>query len=300
MKVSVIITTFNRANLLRRAIESVLAQEYKDFELIVLDNNSKDDTENIVKKFNDSRILYVKHKPLGISEARNLGVRRARGEYVGFLDDDDKWLPSKLSLQTTLFDRSSPKLGLVYGGFLRMSSDGAVYEIFKPTLRGNVLREYLCQRNPLTGSASNPLIRRSVFSVVGGYDEGIKTSEDWEFYLRLARKYEFDFVSQPVVKIRQHKGPRLGDRIKDALDTELLVYKNFQDIIESDKACKSFYLQAIGGKYCRISQLAIGRRYIREAIHSHPLNFKAYWQYIFSFFGSSFYQRMHKFYKFFR
>lgn len=297
MKVSVIITTFNRSRLLGKAIESVLSQTYKDFELIVLDNSSSDDTKEVVRRFGDPRIVYVRHAPLGISQARNLGVEKARGEFVGFLDDDDEWLPEKLSLQVALLERSSPKIGLVYGGFLRIRPTGEIYDSFTPNLRGSVLVGYLCGRNPLTGSASNPLMRKDAIRAVGGYSNKIKTSEDWEFYLRLARQYDFDFTEKPVVKIRQHSGPRLGDRLKDAAETELIVLKEFADVFREHPSCWSNYLQAVGGKYCRLGENKEGRYYLQRALAIYPLNSIAYVQYFFSFLGTRWYSAMHAFYK---
>ncbi len=111
--VSVIIPTYNRANLVSRAIKSVLNQTYQDFEIIVVDDCSEDNTEEIVKSFNDSRIRYIKHKKnKGGSAARNTGIKRARGKYIAFLDDDDEWLPSKLEKQIMLFEKLSKHYGV--------------------------------------------------------------------------------------------------------------------------------------------------------------------------------------------
>jgi len=297
MRASAIITTFNRKNLLEKAARSVLRQTYRDFELIILDNSSTDGTEALVKNLADSRIVYVKHQSLGISAARNLGVTTARGEFVGFLDDDDEWLPKKLSLQVSLFERSSPKVGLVYGGFLRIRPTGEVYDSFTPNLRGSVLVGYLCGRNPLTGSASNPLMRREAVLAVGGYNNKLKTSEDWEFYLRLARQYDFDFVKEPVVKIRAHSGPRLGDRLEDAAETELVVLEEFADVFKDHPRCQSIYFQIAGGKYCRLGKSSMGRKYLRQAIARDTSNLAAYAQYAISFFGKGFYSFVHALYK---
>lgn len=297
MKVSAVVTTFNRAQFAKKAIESVLAQTFRDFELIVLDNSSSDGTEAMVRGFEDKRIVYIRHEPIGISKARNLGVAKARGDFVGFLDDDDEWLPNKLELQVALFDKAPASLGLVYGGFYRVTSDGEIYDTFVPRLRGNVLEGYLCGHDVLTGSASNPLIRRSTFREVGLYDEQLKTSEDWEFYLRLARKYDFDFVSEPVLKIRQHKGARLGDKLEDAAYSELVMCKKFNNFFETHKKCHSYYLQTIGGKYCRVGKIALGRKYLCDAIRTYPANWVAYSQYLLSFFGQSLYSRVHRLYQ---
>jgi glycosyltransferase involved in cell wall biosynthesis len=297
MRVSAIITTFNRAPLAKKAIQSVLAQTYADFELIILDNSSTDGTEEMVKSFSDQRIVYVKHPQLGISAARNLGVRTARGEFVGFLDDDDEWLPKKLELQVALLDRLGADVGLVYGGFHRVDVDGKVLVTGKPKLRGDVFESYISGIDYLGGSASNPLIRKIVFALVGAYDEKLKTSEDWEFYLRLAARSKFDFVDEPLVDIRQHAGPRLGDKLEDAAYVEIVVCDEFPEFFSAHPAVHSFYLQRIGGKYCRIGKAKEGRGYLRQAIAIFPGNMTARVQYLLSFLGAGVYRWFHSFYQ---
>ncbi len=294
--VSAIITTFNRKGFAEKAIRSVLAQTFKDFELVVLDNSSTDGTDAMVKSFSDPRIQYIRHPQLGISQARNLGVKTAAGEFVGFLDDDDEWLPKKLELQAGLFERSPASVALVYGGFNRVK-DGKIFETFTPRLRGKVLEGYFCESDPLTGSASNPLIRKSAFAVSGLYNETVKTSEDWEFYLRLARDFEFDFVPEPVVSIRHHTGARLGDRLEDAAHTELVACEEFKDFLATHPVCHSYYLQKIGGKYCRVGRAEQGRKYLKEALTITPSNFIARFQYMLSFFGPGVYQWFHRMYQ---
>jgi glycosyltransferase involved in cell wall biosynthesis len=296
-KISAIIITFNRADFLKKAIESVLNQTNPNFELLILDNSSTDNTEEIVKSFRDKRVRYIKHQPLNISQARNLGLKESKGDYIAFLDDDDEWLPEKLEKELEIFNQGNGKLGLAYGGFIRIDENGKEFEWHIPTLKGNIFEPYLCRQDPLTGSASNPLIKKSVFKIVGEFDENLSSSEDWEFYIRLFEKFEADFTSEPVVKIRSHSKYRLGGRTKDELEAELLVYNRYKDVLEKCLKVKSFYLQAIGGKFCRIGNPIQGRRYIKDAIIVFPLNFPAYFQYIFSFFNQSFYQKMHKLYK---
>jgi len=297
-KISAIITTFNRASFLNAAIKSVLFQTFKNFELLILDNSSTDNTEKIVKSFNDKRIKYIKHKPLNISEARNLGVKEARGNYIAFLDDDDRWLPNKLKDQLNIFEKSKDsKLGMVYGAFSWITPRGKIIKIHKSQSRGKILETFLWQKDPVTGSASNPLIKKNVFGVVGNYDEKVVTGEDWEFYLRLSEKYSSDFTTKKVLKITHHGGIRLGQNLKDAAKLELMVLKHYKNIIKKNPSLKSFYFQKIGGKLCRIDQSKEGRQYLRRAISVGPFNFKAYVQYLISFFGKTFYIKFHKIYK---
>lgn len=297
MRASAIITTFNRKALLEKAMRSVLNQTFADFELIILDNSSKDGTEEMVKNFNDPRIVYIRHPQLNIAQARNLGVKTARGEFLGFLDDDDEWLPRKLELQIGVFDRASKAVALVYGGFHRVTTDGVIYDTFKPRLRGKVLDGYFCGHDPLTCSASNPLIRKSAFEVSGLYDEEIKSSEDWEMYLRLARDFEFEYVEEPVVNIRAHAGPRLGDRLEDAARAEIIACGKFESYLKEHPACHSYYLQTIGGKYCRVGKASVGRDYLREAITVAPGNLVARAQYLLSFLGAPTYRWFHAWYQ---
>jgi glycosyltransferase involved in cell wall biosynthesis len=297
-KISAIITTFNRAPFLKDAIKSVLSQTFKDFELLVLDNSSSDDTEKIVKSFGDKRIKYIRHKPLNISQARNLGVKEAQGEYIGFLDDDDEWLPNKLKHQLFVFSKNKdPDLGMVYGGFVWINPSGKLIREHKPESRGKLLKVFLWQKDPVTGSASNPLIRKTVFEVVGNYDEKVVTGEDWEFYLRLSEKYKSDFTKNNVLKIKHHCGIRLGGMTEDAAQLEIILLKRYKKIFDNNPKLKSFYLQKIGGKFCRLKQQKKGRKFIIKAIKVYPLNYKAYFQYVFSFLGKNFYLLIHKLYK---
>jgi glycosyltransferase involved in cell wall biosynthesis len=278
------------------AIKSILNQTFTDFELLVLDNYSQDNTEAVVKDFHDNRIRYIKHKPMPISQSRNLGIKEARGAYVAFLDDDDEWLPNKLKAQLKIFEQGENNLALVYGGFIRIYPDGEEFLVSMPTLKGRILKELLYQ-DSFTGSASNPMIKKSVFNIIGGYNETLVTGEDWELYLRLAEKYWIDFTSEAVVRIRTHPGPRLGDKLKNAAELELLVLEMYKDIFVFDRRLQSYYFQKIGGKFIRTGDLREGRRYLRKAIHSFPVNLSVYFQYLFSYMGLSFYRFMHKKYR---
>lgn len=296
-KVTAIITTFNRALFLGKAIKSILAQTFENFELLILDNSSTDNTEEIVKGFNDKRITYIKHKPIGISAARNLGVKEAKGEFVAFLDDDDEWLPNKLQDQINIFNKDGSDTALVYGGFVWINEKNKIIGKHLPVIRGYILKELLSQKDYFTGSASNPMIRKGVFEKIGYYDEKVLTGEDWEFYLRLAQKFKIDFTNKFVVKISQHSGSRLGGKLLEAAELELLVLKKYGDIFENDKKLKSLYLQKIGGKFCRIGKTKIGRKYLKRALNINSFNLIVLGQIVFSFFGKKFYQKTHMLHK---
>ena len=294
--ISAIITTFNRAHYLEKAIRSVLAQSHHGFELLILDNSSTDQTESVVNSFADDRIRYIKHPALNISETRNLGVREAKGDFIAFLDDDDEWLPDKLATELLLFEQSSSEVALVYGGFVRIDVEGKQFYTHNPILQGKILKELLSLKDDFTGSASNPMLKKSAIEALGGFDETIKTGEDWEFYLRLAERYQVAFVAQPVVSVRHHYGVRLGDRLKDYIDLELKVMNRFESVFSADKKLKSFYLQRIGGKYLRLGEARRGRLYLIDAIKHNISNYLAYVQYVLSFLPRNTYHFFHRFY----
>jgi len=300
-RISAIITTFNRADMLKHSIKSVLSQSYDDYELLILDNSSKDETQEVVKSFSSAKIRYIRHAPMTIPKARNLGVKESRGEFIAFLDDDDEWLPCKLKAEIDVFDNAgsdgrTDKLALSYGGYIEMDSASKDIGSHKPVLRGSILRELLFQEDGFTGSASNPMLRKSVVEELGGYNEDVPTGEDWELYLRLAQKYEIDYTDEPVVRIRAHAGVRLGDNLSDAAMLELSIMKMFPAIFNSDKKLKSFYLQKIGGKFIREGNMGKGRGYIAKAIKAYPGSKTAYVQYISSMMGRKFYHKLHSSY----
>ena len=294
-RVTAIITTFNRKRYLGPAIKSVLAQSFTDFELVILDNSSSDGTEDVVRSFDDNRIRYIKHPPLTIGQQRNLGLREARGEYIGFLDDDDEWLPNKLDRQVEIFQQGPPELALVYGGFVRIDSDGAEFATHHPVLRGRILLDLLWHRDAFTGSASNPLMKSSVLRELRGYNDELCTSEDWELYLRLAERFAIDFTEESILRIRSHRGPRLGDRVGEALKVEALAFNRYKSIM--DDRLQSLYLQKMGGKQCRLSLGRDGRKAIIQAILLNPANLTAYAQYLISWLGTTPYQVIHRTYK---
>jgi len=292
--VTAIITTFNRSSFVKEAIGSVLSQSFRDFELLVLDNSSTDDTRSVVESFKDKRLNYIRHEPLNISQARNLGVRQAKGKYIAFLDDDDLWLPDKLEKQLEVFEEGDDALALVYGGLLWVDSNGIEVGVHKPVLRGRVLTELLLQKDAFTGSASNAMLRKSAVESLGGYDEDVPTGEDLDLYLRLAEKYLTDFTDESVVKVRTHSGPRLGDKLRDAAELELKMMNRYGYVFEQDRKLRSFYLQKIGGKLVRVGDACGGRKYIINAIKTDPLNFIAYFQLLLSALGRNFYCRIHR------
>jgi glycosyltransferase involved in cell wall biosynthesis len=205
MKVTVIIPTYNRAGILKAAVTSVLAQTFKDFELIVVDNYSSDDTEAVVNAFHDKRISYFKNQNNGlVSINRNFGIEKAQGECIALLDDDDLWLPEKLEKQIQLLD-ANKELGLVYSDCYVIDDSVVPRE-----------KTYFARKKPARGAAFTRLlqdnfipiltvvIRQEALGNVGGFNPSYKIAQDYDLWLRIAQHYSIDFIDQPLGKYRVH------------------------------------------------------------------------------------------------
>lgn len=201
-KVSVIIPTYNRAHSLSQAIQSVLDQTYQNIELIIVDDGSKDNTAEVIKNFNDSRIKYFLHDAnFGGSTARNTGIKNSTGKYLAFLDSDDVWLERKLELQVcTMENRPSEVWGGVYCGFIYVDRRNKVVESVK---YGNLKKDLLNLEIDV-GASSTLLFSKSVIDDIGLFDENFKRHQDWEYLVRFFRRYKLLVVREPLVKIDGH------------------------------------------------------------------------------------------------
>ncbi|MBU1853503.1 MAG: glycosyltransferase family 2 protein [Candidatus Omnitrophica bacterium] len=190
--ISVIIPTFNRAGLLKKAIESVFSQTYQDFELIVIDDGSWDDTARLVADFT-GRLTYIKQSNKGPSAARNLGIRSSGGEFVAFLDSDDWWDREKLALQIDRMQKNpsylvshTQEIWYKNGKLLNQKHR---HRKFHGYIFDNCLP--LC-----VVSMSTVMIRRGLFDEVGLFDEGLRCCEDYDFWLRVSHKYPFLLIDK--------------------------------------------------------------------------------------------------------
>jgi len=272
-RVSVVIPTYNRAHLVAEAIESVLTQSFTDFELIVVDDGSTDQTEEVLRAITDPRLKYLEQPNQGASAARNTGIRAATGEYTAFLDSDDLFLPKKLSLQVALI-ADNPAVGLVYGKYL--SSIGA-------GLGGSMKTAGVCYpqldlRRLLLGPAfhwSTVLIRRSALEQVGGFDPSV-SGEDWELTLRLAlAECQMLGTPEPVSIVRRQ--PISNTRDLQYMSTLLAILdKTFRDprmppeLHSLRDLARASQLLRIAASAFVTSQLGTGRELLQRALEACP------------------------------
>ena len=207
--ITVVIRTFNRAQLVGRAIESVLAQTFEDFELIVLDDYSQDNTTEVVHNYiaRDLRIRYIRHEQnMGTGKGFNTANAVARGKYVAYLDDDDIWRIDKLAKQVEKFESCSNRVGLLAGGVQYWNSDtGKKLRTWIPNRKGNVYWDSLGNSGAVFGPPSAAMIKRSVLEDVGLFREDMPRGCCQQYYRRIAKKYEIDFVEDIVLDYYCHE-----------------------------------------------------------------------------------------------
>lgn len=184
--VTVVIPAYNASGYLEETIESVLQQSFTDFELLVIDDGSTDDTTGIVHRYSqkDSRVRLFSQINQGVSVARNTGIHQAKGKFIAFLDSDDLWLPNKLAVHVQHLS-THPKLGMSFGRVEFMSFDGKpTGQLSNPRL-SNITPKHLYEENPAI-TPSNAVIRRDVLDQIGGFDRELSGYADAELFLRVS------------------------------------------------------------------------------------------------------------------
>jgi len=243
LKVSVIIPTCNRPDLLPRAIKSVLSQIYQDFEIIVVDDGDKRSAENVVRQFNDERIKYIKHvERKGGAAARNTGIKAAQGEFIAFLDDDDEWLPKKLEIQMRQFENTPNDVGFCFSAIININADGEkASEV--PDGIGNYLE--LSLRRFKGFMTSTLIIKKYVFDKAGFFDEMFPSHQEPDLIIRIAKNFKGLGVNQPLVKMdmigaHEHIGSSLERRIGGG---KMILNKHLEEFKKRPEVLAKHYFQ---------------------------------------------------------
>jgi glycosyltransferase involved in cell wall biosynthesis len=232
LRVSAVIPTYNSAKYIRDAVESVLAQTYPVYEVLVVDDGSTDGTEELFKGYGN-RIRYIRQANAGPPVARNTGLAQAAGDWIALLDSDDLWTPQKIERQVAYLE-SHPACGLVYTDMKTFDDSGIIEESVKISrnLRlpsGNIFPQMFAETLFQTSAV---LIRKSCIDRVGGFDTELRMGDDYELFLRISRHYELGYVDEPLVLYRQHatQGTRTwGKQLHHGVPWEFLVLKKIVD-----------------------------------------------------------------------
>ena len=269
--VSIIIPTYNRACLLPEAVNSALDQTFQDFELIIVDDGSTDGTEEQVKSFQDHRIRYFRHQTnIGASAARNTGIRKAKGEYLAFLDSDDLWMPQKLESQLEVFRTTDlPAVGAVFCGSVWEDGSGSAGKDLKALkwVRGWVFEDLLSMRMRYFGA---PLLMvKNLRSDSIFFDVNLNTHEDYEFLLQYSRRWQIDYTPKVLVWARL-AGTNHLNRVSNRMPALRHLLKKYQQDLSARPKIASSYHFRLGKLYASSGAIAAARLEIWQAIRIWP------------------------------
>ncbi|MGM0716605.1 MAG: glycosyltransferase family 2 protein [Halobacteriota archaeon] len=275
--VSVVIPTYNRSELIREAVESVYDQTYDRIELIVVDDHSPIPvSETLTEDTPDSiaSMVVLRHdENRGANAARNTGIRRATGEYVAFLDDDDRWETPKVHKQIEAFQSSGPEVGVVYTG--KRSERAGKTTVETPTWSGNVLKDLLTGKN--FSQFSGLMVRESAIEAAGLPDERFPCWQDREWFFRLAKHCEFEPVSEPLVVRRLDHDDRIGRNFEQKRDVAypLFLKKHYGFAAEYGPRYRRAFLASlrtsIGQSAIHSGRYREARKYFVAAFRAYPL-----------------------------
>lgn len=272
---SVIIPTYNRANLLPRAVQSVLNQTFEGFELIIVDDNSTDETKKVVEDFDDERIIYEQREVNGgVSAALNTGIRRAKGQFICFLGDDDEFLPQFLAETHKAFDVAPDSVGFAWCGIRRV----------KDTPRGEVVYEEKVWQLEYQSSKQAYLpyvsalgsgyltVRRTCFDAIELFDETLVVAADTDLILRLACNFDYMAIPKILVKIHKHVETQLTDPrnfLKRLEAHKQILQKNLACLERHPNLWREFHRRVVYFSY-RFGDRKQGRKYIMRMIRAFP------------------------------
>jgi glycosyltransferase involved in cell wall biosynthesis len=273
-EITVIIPAYNAERTVGAAVDSVLAQTFADFELLVIDDGSQDTTADVVAARNDRRVKCVRTENGGVSVARNRGLELAAGSYVAFLDADDAWQPTKLERQR-LAMRERPEFGLCFASAHYVDDDLHPVGWDEAVVRPDYSEALLLEGNVLAGSASSVMVRASVMKQVGGFDPSLSLCADWDLWLRASVITRFVPVHETLVLYRRLPGTMSSDPKVLERDTFALLEKFYADETSASytglrRRAYANQWMVCAGSYLHTGHLRDSLRCIAASLRSDP------------------------------
>lgn len=266
--ISVIIPTRNRADRLKYAIDSVHRQTLAPLEIIVVDDASTDQTPALVAGIDDGRLRMIRcERQRGASHARNRGITVARGGMLAFLDDDDRWLPDKLSVQYAALKAAPEPIGLVCSAYHVVSDrSGQVVRTWHPPDTPMNVRYFLRTTGFMT---TVPLLRRTCFAQVGGFDEELAGGQDLDMWIRIAERFQITAVPAVLAEHHVHGEQITTDLPAKARSSAQILGKHRKRFGEYPELLRR-YLERAALLHCAAGDSETGRAYLTEAIALEP------------------------------
>lgn len=289
--VSVVIPTYNRAKRVQRAIQSVLNQTYDNIEVLVVDDASTDNTPKVVNRIEDERVQYIRlEENQGASAARNIGIEAASGDYVGFLDSDDVWEPSKLEQQIEVAARHL-EANVIYSGWRWVDEeDGSLLKEHIPDetgkLEGKPRWAFNCIPDLLI---EVDLAKNTVF------DNSLLSYENFDLLFRLAKKGQFAFTAGVLVTCYEHGAPRNSDKGDYRARVLRQLINEHEDLIRQDRKAWRDLNMTVGASHLRrLKNLPAARNHLVRVVRADPINWKAWMYFMASFVSPKLYpKRVH-------
>lgn len=285
--VSVVIPTYNRAHLVCDALNSVLRQTYRPLEILLVDDGSTDQTNQVAATWWDDAMEeelvtfhFIEQENQGGNVARNTGIKNATGEYIAFLDSDDEWHPLKIEKQISVFENAS--VGAVYCGLQHI--DLLRKKVIEPTKRqypsGNLLSQMLIR--DVTAATSTYIVKREVFDNVGFFDETLQARQDWDLWIRIALEYHIGVVPEVLVNFREHAGERTASNPYKEIQGFQTIRSKYKVVLKMQpfsvkRKAKSIYCKRMGRVHFHhnISRVKALQFYL-HAILLNPADFDAW------------------------
>jgi glycosyltransferase involved in cell wall biosynthesis len=283
VKVAVLMPSFNYARYLPLAIESVLSQSYSDLELIITDDCSTDGSREIAEQWRrlDDRVVTVFHEVnRGLAATRNSALAVSSGEFVALCDADDIWLADKLKIQLECF-RKQPQLGVVHSDAAIMNGDGNLTgQRFSSLFHGKdqkcsgMIFHELCLRNFVC--VPTVVLKRECLEFAGGFDERLRSLEDWFCWTRVARGYPFGYVQEPLVKYRIHDSAlsrQVRQMVRNRVLAISLILAEHSDI---PSKVRSKLLYSMGTQYVYLGDWGAALRSFQDSLGEDIFNLRAW------------------------
>jgi len=275
-EISVILPVFNRQDCVGRAMKSVLEQTFEDFELLVVDDGSTDDTWNRINAVHDGRIRRIRHEiNLGVAQAKNTGVKEATSAFLTFQDSDDVSLPNRLMEEYMTLSSFSKDVGMVYCGVYRSEwKSKYLFPVPRISSRASSYRHAL-NYGVYNICSSSCLIRKEVFDKVGSFDSDLDVFVDFEFFIRFAKSFKVHYINKPLV-IYNSSRDSVTKRLVEVKRAKIRIYRKFENDIKADRMILSRHLMEIGHSYCLTGRLRMAGTFFALSVKNYPLNVKAY------------------------
>jgi glycosyltransferase involved in cell wall biosynthesis len=281
MTISVITPTYNRAEVLPTAIDSVLEQTIDDWEMLIIDDGSTDNTQRVVESYDDERINYIYQSNKGANSARNNGVRNASGDIISFLDSDDELAPCHLE---RIRDELISADDSCVGAHTAMKIQKDSHKMYKSVPEGRISFDDLMSSRVACGFSATSFEQR-VFDEVGYLDEELPAAQDFDFFVRVLTEFDIIGIPHPLVTINATRSDQISSDIERKTKGFERIREKHGGQLTSERIANQHYMLAF--QYAESGDLSQARQEFRNAIVTYPRNPLYYYHYITTFGGES-------------